>query len=155
MSYLLWKLVHVLAVVAFLGNITTGVFWGHHAHRSADPGQIASTFRGIISSDRWFTNPGVAVLVVAGIMSAVRGGYPILATGWILWSIVLLTVSGLAFVMRIAPQQRRIVAIAEGAWDAEAYRSAYRSWQAWGAVGLVAPVLATVLMVLKPSLPAL
>ena len=155
MSYLLWKLVHVLAVIAFLGNITTGVFWGHHAHRSGDPRLIAATFRGIIRSDRWFTNPGVAVLVVAGIMSAVRGGFPILGTGWILWSVVLLTLSGLAFGLRIAPRQRRIVSLAEGAWDGDAYRAAYRSWQAWGAVGLGAPVLATVIMVLKPSLPAL
>lgn len=154
MSYQIWKLIHVLAVVAFLGNITTGVFWGHHAHRSGDPRLIAATFRGIIASDRWFTNSGVIVLVVAGILAAVRGGFPILGTGWILWSLVLLVISGIAFAARIAPQQRRIVAIASGTWDQAAYQAAYRSWQLWGALGLMAPLLATALMVLKPVLPA-
>lgn len=155
MSYQIWKLIHVLAVMAFLGNITTGVFWGHHAHRSGDPRLIAATFRGIIASDRWFTNPGVIVLVVAGVFAAIRGGFPILGTGWILWSLVLLVFSGIAFATRIAPQQRRIVAIASGAWDQAAYRAAYRSWQLWGALGLMAPLLATALMVLKPVLPAI
>lgn len=27
MSYLLWKLLHYAAVVLFLGNIITGLFW--------------------------------------------------------------------------------------------------------------------------------
>ena len=36
MAYLLFKLLHIVAVVLFLGNVTTGVFWVRHAarHRS-------------------------------------------------------------------------------------------------------------------------
>ena len=32
--YLLIKLLHVIAVIAFLGNITTGLFWHAHAART-------------------------------------------------------------------------------------------------------------------------
>ena len=39
--YLALKTLHLLAVVLFLGNIITGLFWKAHADRSADPRIIA------------------------------------------------------------------------------------------------------------------
>ena len=55
MNYLIWKLIHVAAVIIFLGNIITGLFWAARAHKSHDFKLIASTFQGIIRSDRYFT----------------------------------------------------------------------------------------------------
>ena len=56
--YLIWKLIHVTAVILFLGNIITGLFWKAHADRSRDVRFIAHTMEGIIRADRWFTIPG-------------------------------------------------------------------------------------------------
>jgi len=105
MSYLIWKLIHVLGVILFVGN------------------------------------------------------FPILGTGWIFWSIVLLTISGVAFMRRVAPLQRRMHALAAagaqvGKLDWPGYQVLSRSWNIWGMVALVAPAVAVVLMVLKPALPA-
>ena len=50
--YLVLKLLHVAAVIAFLGNITTGLFWHRHAARTRDPKLLAFTMGGIIRSDR-------------------------------------------------------------------------------------------------------
>lgn len=157
MTYLVWKLVHVVSVILFVGNITTGVFWAANAVRSGDTALIASTFDAIIRADRWFTSPGVIGLTASGIAAAITGGYPILGTGWILWGIVLLVISGAAFGMRVAPLQRELVGLArQGAGgDREAFGRRYRSWQVWGTVALAAPLVAVVIMVLKPSLPAL
>jgi uncharacterized membrane protein len=159
MSYLVWKLLHIASVVLFLGNITTGLFWAGHAHRTRDFHLIASTFEGIIRSDRLFTLPGVVGILVAGIAAAIDGHLPILGTGWILWSVILFVISGLAFGFRVAPLQRQIVRIAhtsdasEQAWDS--YTKVYKSWERWGLLALITPAAAVAIMVLKPQLPGL
>ena len=59
----LWlKLLHILGVVMFIGNITTGVFWHKHAERTRNPRLIAHAMEGVIRSDRLFTIPGVVFM---------------------------------------------------------------------------------------------
>jgi uncharacterized membrane protein len=48
--YLASKLLHVFAVVLFLGNITIGVFWKLFGDRTRDPRIIAHTMAGIIEA---------------------------------------------------------------------------------------------------------
>jgi uncharacterized membrane protein len=160
MLYLILKLLHIIAVIAFLGNITTGLFWKFHADRASDPKIIAHAFEGIIRSDRWFTIPGVVVIVLAGVGAAIIGRFPILGTGWILWSIVLFSISGIAFSSKVAPLQIRILNLARAGMetnqmDWDLYRALSRAWEFWGLAALLTPVVAVILMVLKPSLPAL
>jgi len=159
-TYLLFKLIHVIAVILFLGNIITGLFWKFHADGTRDPKVIAHAFEGIIRADRWFTIPGVIAIVVAGVGAAIWGHFPILGTGWIFWSIVLFAISGLAFSFKVAPLQVRIANLARAGMetkqmDWDLYHTLSRSWEFWGLVALVTPVAAVVLMVLKPNLPAL
>lgn len=153
--YLWLKLVHVAAVIAFLGNITTGLFWYTHAARTRDPRLLAHAMDGIIRSDRLFTIPGVVVIIGSGLAAAIAGGHPILGTPWILWSLVLFGVSGLVFVLRVAPLQVRLRVLAQagaerGAFDWDGYHRVARAWEVWGLVALLTPVAALVLMVLKP-----
>ena len=160
MLYLVLKAAHVIGVVLFLGNIATGVFWKAHADRSGDPRTIANTLEGIIRSDRFFTIPGVIVVLLAGVGTALVGSIPILGTGWILWSIVLFSISGSAFMFRLAPLQARLADLArQGAesadFDQPAYIALSRRWELWGLVATATPILALLLMILKPSLPSL
>ena len=155
--YLLLKLLHVIAVIAFLGNITTGLFWHSHAARTRDPRLLAHTMDGIIRSDRFFTVPGVVGIIISGVAAALRGNLPILGTGWILWTLVLFSISGLVFMLRVAPLQRQLLALAEsgvhsGAFDYLHYHALAVRWEVWGAIALLTPVGGLVLMVLKPSL---
>ena len=155
--YLLLKLLHVMAVIAFLGNIATGLFWHAHAARTRDARHLAHTMDGIIRSDRLFTVPGVVGIIVTGVAAAIHGNYPLLRTGWILWTLILFSVSGLVFVIRVAPLQRQLRALAEaaadsGTFDYAHYRAVAARWELWGAAALLTPVAALVLMVLKPSL---
>jgi uncharacterized membrane protein len=159
MLYLVLKSVHILAVVMFLGNITTGIFWKEHADRTRDPRIIAHAILGIIHADRLFTVPGVLLIVLAGVGAAMSGGYPLLGTGWILWSIGLFTLSGVAFMGWLVPVQKRMHALMRAAAESgnpdwAAYQKLSRAWAFWGAVALLAPLAAMVLMVLKPALPA-
>jgi uncharacterized membrane protein len=152
--YLALKLVHVVAVIMFLGNIATGLFWHAHAARTRDPKLLAHTMDGIIRSDRLFTLPGVVLIIAAGVALAVYGHFPLLRTGWILWTLVLFAISGVVFGVRVAPLQRELKAIAErgmqGTFDYPRYRGLALRWEVWGAVALLTPVAGLALMVLKP-----
>jgi uncharacterized membrane protein len=156
MLYFALKALHVLAVVIFLGNIITGLYWHAYAARTRDASVLSHAMGGIILSDRLFTMPGVAVVLVSGVLLAIQGGYPLLRTGWILWPIVLFSVSGLAFMFRVAPLQRQLLAMAQvgaerGDFDYALYRRLAMTWELWGAVALLAPAAALVIMTLKPD----
>ena len=159
MSFLFWKLLHIASVVIFLGNITTGLFWARHAHKSRDFSLVAATFEGIVRSDRLMTIPGVIGIVISGVATAIGQHVPILSTGWVWWGIVLFSISGIVFGMRVAPLQRKIVDLARKAdsnqqdWDT--YVQIFKKWELWGLVALIMPVIAMVIMVLKPALPGL
>lgn len=153
--YLLIKLLHIVAVIAFLGNIATGLFWHTHAAHTRDPGILAHAMDGIIRSDRLFTVPGVVGIIVTGIAAAMYAGFPILRTGWILWTLILFIVSGIIFMLRVAPLQRELRAMAQagasGGFDYARYHALARRWEAWGIASLLTPVIGLVLMVLKPA----
>ena len=154
--YLWLKLVHILAVVMFIGNIVTGVFWHKHAERTRDPRLLAHAMAGVIQSDRLFTMPGVLLILASGIFAAIRGGFPILGTGWILWTLVMFATSGLVFMFRLAPLQRQLQASAQagassGSFDFDAYHRMSKQWDFWGAVATLTPVIGLGLMVLKPA----
>jgi uncharacterized membrane protein len=154
MYYLILKLLHLVAVIVFLGNVLTGLFWHAHAARTRDPRLLAHTMDGIIRSDRLFTLPGVIGIVAAGMLLAMHGQFPLLRTGWIFWTLVLFTISGVVFALRVAPLQRQLRTFAEqgtaGTFDYSRYRSLALRWELWGAIALLTPCIGLALMVLKP-----
>ena len=155
--YLLLKLLHVIAVIAFLGNVTTGLFWHSHAAKTRDPRILAHTMAGIVRSDRLFTIPGVVGIVTTGLIAAIQGHIPIVRTGWVFWTLVLFTLAGLLFMFRVAPLQRQLHDLAEsgahsGTFDYARYRALAVRWEIWGAAAVLAPFGGLVLMVLKPNL---
>lgn len=159
MSYLLWKTLHIVAVVLFLGNIITGLFWAAQAHKSRNFGHIAAVFSAISKSDRWFTIPGVIGILVSGVAVAIQGKLPLLGTPWILWAIILFSLSGIVYGIWLAPLQRQITTLARAAAPPDQswsdYARLYRRWEWLGLMALITPLAALVIMVLKPDLPGL
>jgi uncharacterized membrane protein len=152
--YLALKSLHILAVVVFLGNIITGVFWKVHADLTGDVRARVQALDGIIRSDRWFTVPGVLLIIATGVALAILAGYPLLRTLWIVLSLVLFGISGAAFSIFVAPLQKELLANARaglaGNWDQAQYDALSKSWAVWGAVATGAPLIALFLMVMKP-----
>ncbi|HEV2212558.1 MAG TPA: DUF2269 family protein [Gammaproteobacteria bacterium] len=156
MLYALAKAVHIAAVVLFLGNIITAVFWKRHADGSHDPRIIAHALAGIIRADRWFTIPGVIMIVVAGVATAELGHLPILGTPWILEALILFGISGAVFGIWLAPLQKQLYALANEAAQGhdmnwERYRDLSKRWMVWGTLATATPLAAMVIMVLKPG----
>lgn len=153
--YLILKTIHILGVIAFLGNIATGLFWHSHAWRTRDPKLLAHTMSGIIRADRLFTTPGVLLILIAGMGTAGVAHMPVLTTGWIFWTIVLFVLSGAIFGMRIAPLQRKLLALASDAsksFDEAHYAQLAAQWRKWGTLAVLLPLVGVALMVLKPAL---
>ena len=147
------QVVHVFAVILFMGNIITGLFWKYHADGTRDQRIVAHTLRGLIRADRWFTVPGVVVITAAGIFAAIQAGLPLLRTGWILWSIVAFSLSGVAFGWKVAPLQKELLRMADGAaMDWPTYRAKSLQWELWGLFATLTPAVAVVLMVWKPNI---
>ena len=122
------------------------------ANRTNNLSIISFTIKGIITSDKWFTIPGVIVITAGGLLGALYGGIPLLKTGWIFWSIILFTLSGIVFGWKVAPLQKKIYKLTqagESDFNRELYHSYLKHWEAWGLVALLTPVLAMVMMVLK------
>ena len=154
MAYSYLKLLHLVAVIIFLGNIITGLFWMHIAVKTKDLKIIAHSINGVIRSDRLFTIPGVVFIVVAGIFTAIFGNIPILRTGWIFWSIVLFSISGFVFGWKVAPLQRKIYKLSSAQTDPDNFdwfllKKLYKEWEIWGLIALLTPVIALFMMVLK------
>ena len=154
MLYLALKSLHVVSVVLFLGNIITGVFWKVHADLTGDLKARTQALDGIIKSDRWFTVPGVFLIIATGVALALMAGFPLLRTFWIAASLVLFGISGLAFATAVGPLQKKLLANARagltGNWNQPEYDRLSRSWAVWGAVATAAPLIALFLMVMKP-----
>jgi len=151
MIYNLWKLLHVLSAILFLGNITIGIFWKIQADKSTDRFKIAETFKNLIKADRLFTMPSVTLLIIFGIGTAMQGNLSLVETPWILWSIFMIIISAFVFMSKLVPLQKQIYAFAGNeekfTWDE--YLILSRKWTIWGTIATVTPYIAVILMVLK------
>jgi len=153
MGYALLKLIHLLAVVIFLGNIITGLFWMRIAVKTRDLKIVHFTMKGIIAADRYFTIPGVVFIVAGGILAAILGHHPLLHTGWILWSIIMISISGLAFGFKVAPLQKKIYHLTlnkeASGFDWKNFDKVYLAWDIWGLIATLTPLAALGMMTLK------
>ena len=154
MEYSYLKLIHLIAVMLFLGNIITGLFWMHIAVKTKDLKIINFTMKGIIKADRYFTIPGVIIITAGGFLAAIYGHLAILKTGWILWSIIMFSISGLAFSFKLAPLQKKIYNLTLNKetstdFDWSNFNKVYFEWDIWGFIALITPLAAFVMMTLK------
>jgi len=127
------KLIHLLSAVVFLGNLIAAIFWKLWAEASADPRIMARTCRGLIRADRLLSLPAMGVLVIAGFGAAGIGGWAILRTGWILWSLAFFAVLSLTSMGGVSPAQKKMApmtaeAASSGILDDRRYASLSRSW---------------------------
>ena len=156
--YLILKAIHLLAVVAFLGNIVTGLFWMKFARKTNNISILHHTAAGIIASDRLFTIPGVLIITAGGFAAAIYGGFPLLRTGWIFWPLILFSLSGLFFAFKVVPLQvrmRKYSETGEGfAW--KEFDALLKKWEFWGFMAVITPVISFFMMILKwPALSPL
>ena len=152
------ELLHILSAVAFLGNITLGVFWQAHAARTRDPKILAYTLEGVARSDVLFTKPGAIGLLLTGLALVWVGHFPFMATGWLIAGLALFIAAGAIFGALALPLRRQMLEMAQqaaqpgasGAFSFGAYAALDARYRRRIGVALAMPFIALAMMVLKP-----
>jgi uncharacterized membrane protein len=143
------KTLHVLFVIVFMGNIIVSIFWKMFADKTGNQLIIAFTLKSIIRNDRFLTMPGVIGLIIFGFGAQGIGHIPITA-GWILWPIILVVISGAAFMAKVVPVQKKLLKLAEsGSFNKSEYEALSKEWTIWGMIATLTPLAAAIIMVLK------
>lgn len=154
-TYLLLKLVHVLAGVLVLGTGLGIAFFMWQVHRSGNIQAIAVVARQVVLADFVFTTPAVCVQLLSGIaLMRYSGLRP--DTGWLALALVLYVLVGACWLPVIGLQIRahRLVrrALAENRVLPAEYHRVMRWWFVLGWPAFLAVIGIFALMVLKPSL---
>lgn len=153
MIYDVAKFLHVTGVAMLMGNITVTAIWKFFADRDGRSEVLSFAQKLVTYTDWSMTVWGAALIIAGGYGMAISAGFP-LGQGWLLWSQILFALSGLTWILRIVPIQVKQARLAKAfsAGDVgEEYRSLSRRWLAWGILSTVPLVIATWLMVAKPS----
>lgn len=154
MEYLTVKWIHILSSTLLFGTGLGSAFYMYFASRTRDPRVIAAVVRYVVIADWLFTTPTVVIQPLSGFYLLHLVGLP-LRTPWVLWSLVLFVVAGLAW-LPVVWMQRRMRDMAReaarrGAHLPPAYQHYLRGWVALGVVAFTALVAVFYLMVAKPA----
>ncbi len=151
---LLLRLLHILGVILFIGNIVTAALWKARADASGDVRAIAYAQRGIMFADYIFTIPGAALILVTGLWMADLSGRNIFQTGWLLTSLILLIVTVLIWLLELVPVQRRQIRMADEAVRVGQLDPLFKQltlrWTIFGIIATLLPLVNVYLMVFKP-----
>ncbi len=150
--YTAFKIVHMLGIVLFLGNIIVTGVWKVMADRTGNPAVIAFAQRLVTLTDWVFTAGGVALVLTGGFGMA-AAGYD-LYSGWLFLGISLFTVSGIIWAVVLVPvqirQARLAAAFERGGEIPPVYWRLNRHWYFWGILATVIPLANLYVMVAKP-----
>jgi len=152
--FLLLRLLHLLGVIVFVGNIVTAALWKVRADASGDLHAMAYAQRGVMFADYVFTAPGAALILVTGLWMADLSDRNILQTGWLFTALILLIVALLIWLFELLPIQRRLIRVTEeavrtGQLD-PVFKTLTMRWTIFGIVATLLPLVNVYLMVFKP-----
>ena len=155
MLYTLLKTLHIVGVVALVGNAIVTLVWKMAADRLADPRVIAFAQRLVTQTDWWFTVGGVLLIALGGYGAAAVAGLRVFEAWWVVWGQVLLGLSGALWACILIPAQirqaRQARAFAEDGQIPASYWRDARRWVVWGIIATVPLLGAIWLMVAKPA----
>lgn len=153
MSYPLLKMLHLLGVVLFLGNIIISAWWKVMADRTRDARIIAFAQRQITWTDCIFTLGGVGLLYLAGEGLAAHLGLSTVSTSWLHHGIMLFRISAVLWIVVLIPiqamQSRLARRFAHDGVIPQRYWTLAWCWYAVGTVATIIPTLNLYWMIFK------
>jgi uncharacterized membrane protein len=122
LPYAVHKLLHIVGVVVFMGNLIAGPVWLFFAYAEDDPRHFRWAARMLSAADIWLTTPGVQLTLWNGLFLAAQLG-GVRQQPWIAESVAWVVVASVLSVLVVLPWQERVVERAgngdhEGAWRA-------------------------------------
>ena len=153
-GYRTLKLLHIFGAILFVGNIAVTAVWKVFADRTRQPAIVAYAQRMVTLTDFVFTGIGAGLVLGTGLLMArVFGEFWKLP--WILWGLVLFSISGLIWALALIPIQVRQARLAqeflENGRIPDSYWRLGRLWMILGIVATLLPIFNLYLMVLRPE----
>lgn len=153
-SYLWLKVIHIIGVVMFLGNIIITGWWKNRADRTRHPQVLAFAQKQVTLTDWIFTTGGAVILLIAGMLNVHLHGLAFSAR-WLSWGMALFVLSGIIWLVVLIPtqiKQAKISAIfAQTNEIPDIYWQLCRRWNFWGAIAVILPLINLYWMVFKAS----
>jgi uncharacterized membrane protein len=152
-----WHLaLHVLGAAMLIGNAIVMAIWLTIAGFSSRETAKRRAAQAVNVGDAWFTIPGVFLLLTNGLAMVFErygGVSAFTTTPFIGIGLVLLTLTGVVWALRLVPAQLTLerLARAPGDLDVASYRSVLIGWSVWGTVATILPILAVIVMTTKPT----
>jgi uncharacterized membrane protein len=98
LSYTSFKVIHMLGIVIFLGNIIVTGVWKAFADSTQNAEVIAFAQRLVTLTDWAFTLGGVILILAGGYGMASAAGYDLRSTSWLVWAQGAFLASGVIWV---------------------------------------------------------
>ena len=153
-SYQLLKVIHLLGVVIFLGNIIVTAVWKMLADKTKSPSVVAYAQKLVTITDFVFTAVGVFLILVTGRIMASRFG-EISDVLWLSWGWWLFIASGVIWVLILIPIQIKQAKLAKDFADKQDIPDSYwilsKYWAVFGMLATVLPLANLYFMVIKPT----
>lgn len=146
--FLVFKLIHVAAVIVAVGANVSYAYWLRRAGRDRE--RLVDAIEGIRGLDRRVANPAYVVVLVTGLAMALIGPFTLEAV-WIraaLGLYVFIVIFGIGI---YAPAMRRQLVEAERDPRSEQYAAAARRSNLFGALAVAIVAVILWLMVTKPT----
>ena len=105
MSYETFKVVHLLGVILFLGNIIVTGAWKVLADRTGEPRVIAYAQRVVTLTDWIFTAGGAALILIGAYGMAAVGHLDLRGSAWLIWGQAIFVASGVIWLIILIPTQ--------------------------------------------------
>jgi uncharacterized membrane protein len=147
---------HVFGAIIFLGNAIVSAMWMANARRTGNPEVLYFASRTVARADRIFTLPGMALILVPGVLTVGPfGGFP--GAAWAELGMGLFIITGVIWGVFLIRLQRSMVelsrqAVVQKVALEERYYDVLKRWMIFGGIATLLPVIALFLMVLKPHL---
>lgn len=149
---ILLRLLHLFAVVVFLGDIAVTAVWRLLADQTREPRVIVYALRLVLITDRYLLMPSALVLAATGFLIAHLRDIPVWSSPSYAVAQILFMLSGVLWNLVLRPIQGRQLAIAEtlGASGErfDEYLLLTKRWLRWGILTMLCAFGSMALMVL-------
>jgi uncharacterized membrane protein len=153
LTYTTFKMLHVLGVVLFLGDIIVTGVWKYRADVTGRPEVIAFAQRLVTLTDWVFTFGGAVLILIGGFGMIGVAGLDIRTTSWVKIGLALFLASGAIWAAILIPiqiaQARIARTFAGGGEIPERYWRLNRLWYVWGSLATILPLLNIYVMIEK------
>ncbi len=153
-SYLWLKVIHILGVVLFLGNIIVTGWWKNMADLTKNPQVIAFAQRQVTLTDFIFTGGGVVILLAAGMFNVYLHGLSYSAK-WLSHGMGIFLLSGIIWVAVLIPVQIKQANMAKAFAVSNEIPASYwklcTTWNFFGLLATLIPLMNLYWMVFKPA----